>query len=74
MPRFEIFQVTTLEHHATAEAEGLAAHSDDACASCGEQVGLDGYRLYEYVVVTDEHDDFWFVCPGCALPVLDPEG
>lgn len=73
MPRFEIFHVRTIADHAEAEAEGFAAQYDDACASCSDTVGLVAGELYDYVVVTDEHDDFWFTCEGCALPVIDPE-
>ena len=73
MPRFEILWVKSLSDHAVAEDEGVAAHAEDFCTSCDEQVGLDGSELLEYVVVTDEHDDFWFTCPGCALAVIDPE-
>lgn len=73
MPRFEALHVTTVQQHAEAEAEGLAAHADDLCVSCEDQVGLDGSQLTDYVVVTDEHDDFWFICVNCAAPLIDPE-
>lgn len=73
MPRFEIFLVNSVDEHADAEAEGFAAHADDACSNCEEPVGLIAGELFDYVVVTDESDDFWFTCENCALPVIDPE-
>lgn len=73
MPRFEIFLVRSIDDHAAAEAEGFAAHLDDVCTSCDEQVGLIAGELFDYAVVVDEHDDFWFNCESCAAHVIDPD-
>jgi hypothetical protein len=73
MPRFEIFLVESVADHAEAEAQGFAAHTDDVCSNCEEPVGLAAGELFDYVVVTDEADDFWFTCDACATPVTDPE-
>ena len=73
MHRFELFQVSSVEDHSEAEAEGLAAQYEDTCNSCDEPVGLLSGELFDYVIVSDENDDFWFTCEACATPVTDPE-
>ena len=73
MHRFELFQVRSIEDHSDAEAEGLAAQYEDACSSCEEPVGLVSGELFDYVIVSDENEDFWFTCDACATPVTDPE-
>lgn len=73
MHRFEVYQIRTISAHAEAEAEGLAAQYDDVCHSCDEPVGLIAGALFDYVIVSDENEDFWFTCDACAIPVTDPE-
>lgn len=73
MHRFELFQVRSIEDHSEAEAEGLAAQYEDTCSSCEEPVGLISGELFDYVIVSDENEDFWFTCEACAMPVTDPE-
>lgn len=74
MHRFELFQVSSIEDHSEAEAEGLAAQYEDLCSSCDEPVGLISGELFEYTIVSDQNEDFWFTCDSCASPVTDPEG
>jgi hypothetical protein len=71
MHRFEVYQIQSVDDHADAEAEDLAAQYGDNCISCDEPVGLIAGEIFGYVVVVDENDDFWYTCNACATPVID---
>jgi len=72
MTHFEIQYVKNNVDHLDATLEQISALLDDTCLSCDEPVGLRPDEFHEYVIVTDENSDYWFICEQCALPVIDP--